>query len=188
MTTKTKTEKEYFCLYSLELYFYGYFLTVHKFSDTSPFRMRGFVPPGPEYSEKQYLVDPCFFLHPISHFYYLPSPINISNISSLLNPAADGWLKPSKPFTQCSHYLSSRLPLPYLFQTLPPEWDSPKETGVIFHLYLNVPKDPVVLLNTPNPSLSEESQSEVLGFLLSPVIPAPSLTSMLPPTEVPGGS
>lgn len=129
MITKTKTEKEYFCLYSLKLYFYGYFLTVHKFSDTSPFRMWGFVPPGPEYSEKQYLVDPCFFLHPISHFYYFPSPINISNISSLLNPAADGWLKPSKPFTQRSHYLSSRLPLPDLLQMLPPEWNSPRKLG-----------------------------------------------------------
>lgn len=59
---------------------------------------------------------------------------------------------------------------------------------MIFHLCLNVSKDPIVSLNTPNPSLSEESQSEVLGPLLSPVIPAPSLTSMLPPTGVPGGS
>lgn len=57
--TKTETKRDTF-VSVLKSYFYRQVLTVHKFSDTSPFRMWGLVPPRPECSEKQYLVDPCF--------------------------------------------------------------------------------------------------------------------------------
>lgn len=163
-------------------------LTVHKFSWASPFqRMGWFVPPRPEYSAKQGLVDPHFFLHLISHFYYLPSPINISSMSSLLNPTAIGWLKPSKPFypvqqlpSNCFPWLSlHRISSKHCHQNNSPQ----RKMRWLFISVQNVPKDPTVALNTPKPFPFRRTSKGGVIPLLGPTNPARFQPNLYVPTN-----
>lgn len=151
--------------------------------------MGWFVPPRPEYSEKQFLVDPHFFLHPISHFYYLPTPINISTASSLLNPTAIGWLKPSKPFYPVQQLPSNCFPCLYLclisskhcHQNNIPQ----RKMRWFFHLCSKCSKVSHSCTKHPKPFPFIRLSKWGVIPLLSPTNPTSNPTFMFPPTEVP---